>query len=82
MGAEMIFLNGMKVIESPYIQEVQRIQLSHAFNDCSIEFKQHMNNWLREKFGTYMPTYIIGGNTIAMHPKHIAILKQSTMEPK
>jgi hypothetical protein len=36
-----------------------------------------MNNWLHEKFGTYMPTYIIGGNTIAMHPKHIAILKES-----
>ena len=78
----MNFLHGMKVMESPYIQEVPRLQLSHDFNDCSPEFKQHMNDWLREKFGTYLPTYIIAGHTIVMHPRHIAMLKESTREPK
>jgi hypothetical protein len=73
----MNFLHGMKVMESPLIQEVPRLQLSRGFNDCSPEFKQHMNDWLREKFGTYLPTYMIGGHTIVMHPRHVAMLKES-----
>jgi hypothetical protein len=78
----MMMLNGMKIIESPLIAEVPRLQLSHGFNDCTPKFKAEMNNWLRQKFGTYMPTYIIGGHTIMMHPSHLALLKLEIGEKK
>lgn len=65
----------MKVIESNLIQEVPKIQLSYGFTACSPEFKGQMNAWLRERFGTYWPVYIISSDTIFAHPKHIAMLK-------
>lgn len=71
----MNFYNGMKVVEASNIQEVARVQLPDDFDDCSPKCKQRINNWLREKFGTYLPTYIIGGHTIVMHPTHVAMLK-------
>jgi hypothetical protein len=71
-------LYGMKVIESPLITEVPKLQLSHDFNACSEGMKKHMNDWLREKFGTYLPCYVLGVDTIAMHPKHTAMLKLQT----
>ena len=71
-------LLGMKVIKSPLITEVPRLQLSHDFNACSPEFKEEMNAWLRQRFGTYMPVYVIGGNIIAMHPKNVAMLRMQT----
>lgn len=72
----MTLLGYIKVVEDPNITEVPRLQLSHNFNACSPEFKAEMNAWLLEKFGTYMPTYMIGGHTLVGHPKHIAMLKQ------
>lgn len=69
-------LYGVNVVESPIIQEIPRLQLSHDFNDCSPEFKRYMNDWLREKFGTYLPTYVIGGHTIVVHPKNAGRLKE------
>lgn len=70
-------INGINIIESPHIPEVPNLQLSHNFTACSAAMKNHMNAWLREKFGTYFPTYMIGGNTIVMHPKHAAMLRAS-----
>jgi len=67
--------NGMKIVESPLIMEVPKLQLSHGFNACSDAMKKHMNDWLLENFGTYLPCYVIGGDTIAMHPKHVAMLR-------
>lgn len=68
-------LYGMKVIESPLITEVPKLQLSHDFNACSPGFKAEMNTWLRQRFGTYFPAYVIGGHTIVLHPKHAAMLR-------
>ena len=67
--------NGMKIVESPLISEVPKLQLSHDFTACSDAMKKHMNDWLRETFGTYLPCYVIGGDTIAMHPRHAAMLR-------
>lgn len=73
-------INGMNIIASPLITEVPRIQLSHDFNVCSPEFKVEFNQWLKEHFGTYLPVYVISGNTIAMHPKQVALLKLEVTE--
>ena len=67
--------NGMKIVESPLIMEVPKLQLSHDFTACSDAMKKHMNDWLREMFGTYLPCYVIGGDPIAMHTKHVAMLR-------
>jgi hypothetical protein len=68
---------GMNIVESSFITEVPRLQLS--YNYCGTEeFKAEMNEWLKQKFGTYMPVYIIGGNAIAMHPNNVALLKMQT----
>ena len=70
--------NGMKIVVSQYIVPVPKLQLSIDFNECSPEFKADMNAWLLEKFGTYLPTYVIGNHTIVMHPKHLEQLKNAT----
>ena len=66
---------GMKIIESPLIQPIPRLQLSHNFNACSDRFTADMNAWLKERFGTYMPTYVIGGSTLVVSPEHMSMLR-------
>lgn len=68
-------LKGMRIVESPIIQEVPKLQLSANFTACSEAVKSSMNNWLRERFGTYMPAYVIGRDTVVMHPTHAAMLR-------
>ena len=72
----MLFFNGMRVVESPHIAEVPRLQLSQNFTACSDKMKREMNAWLLEKFGTYLPVYVIGSDTIVMHPEHAAMLRK------
>ena len=70
-------LNGMKIVESRLIQEIPKLQLSQDFTACSDDMKKNMNIWLRETFGTYLPCYVIGGNTAVIHPNHAALLRSS-----
>jgi hypothetical protein len=71
---------GMNIIESPLIQPVPKLQLSHDFTACSDEMKRSMNAWLKDMFGTYTPIYIIGRNTAFVSPKHAAILKSEMLK--
>ena len=71
----MSTLFGMKIVESPLIAEVPKLQLSHDFNACSDAMKKHMNDWLLERFGTFLPCYVIGSDTFVVHPSHAAILR-------
>lgn len=70
-------LFGMKIVSHSLIPPVPKIQLSRSFNACSPEFKAEMNAWLLDTFGTYIPTYIIGGNTIVCDPRIVAKLKEA-----
>ena len=74
----MFEFNGMKIVESPFIQETPKLQLRSDFTACSDEVKHQMNAWLLERFGTYMPCYVIGGHTMVMHPTHAAMLRSMT----
>lgn len=71
----MEVLTGMKIVESPYITEVPKLQLSYDFTACSDVARQVFNSWLRETFGTYLPCYVLDGNTVVMHPRHVAALR-------
>ena len=62
-------------MESPFIMEVPKIQLSHDFAACSDVTRQKFNGWLREMFGTYLPCYVLDGSTVVMHPRHVAVLR-------
>lgn len=66
---------GMKIVVSPLIPEVPKIQLSDNFNACSPEIKRGMNEWLKCRFGTHFPAYVIAGNTCLVHPEHVALLR-------
>lgn len=68
---------GMEIVASSLIQEVPKLQLSANFTACSDAMRASMNSWLRERFGTYMPAYMIGRNTVVMHPKHVAMIRAS-----
>jgi hypothetical protein len=65
---------GMKIVESPLIQPVQKVKLSRKC-PCSDQVRDDFNAWLLGMFGDYLPCYIIGGGQIVMHPKHIALLR-------
>lgn len=60
----MDMINGMKVISSPYIQPVPKLQLRSDFTACSDAMRHHINDWLLKRFGTYFPVYVIGRDLI------------------
>lgn len=70
-----MILHGMKVVESTLVREVPRLQLRQEFNACSEGVKGEMNRWLRDRFGTYLPVYVVGGDTVLMHPISAAALR-------
>ena len=73
----MQFLSGIRVIESPLVQPVPKIQLSHDFNACSPEFKATFNRWLLDRFGTKEVVFVTS-DAIFMSPKHAAMLRSFT----
>lgn len=77
-------LFGMKIIESPYITPVPKMQVSKEFERLqSPELVAETNAWMREFFGTHMPVYVfnpkaaglVGDRFIAMSPAHMAMLR-------
>lgn len=66
--------SGISIIESPFVQPVPRLQLSHDFDACSPESKASFNRWLLERFGTKDVAYVIGGK-VFVNPKHAALIK-------
>ena len=66
---------GMRVVSSPFIEPVPKLQLSHDFNACSLEMKAGMNKWLLDRFGTRDVAFLLGNNTVALNPKHLAMLQ-------
>lgn len=73
----MDVFNGIKICVNPHIRAVPKLQLRSDFTACSDAMRNHMNNWLIQRFGTYIPTYVIGGETVYVHPKNLAILRAS-----
>jgi hypothetical protein len=67
---------GMKIVVDKNIQPVPRMQVSPEFARIqSPELVASTNAWMREFFGTYLPYYVIGGSTVVMHPRHVAMLR-------
>ena len=64
---------GIKVISSPFIQDVPVIELSEDL-DVSLEFRAKCNQFYLEFFGTYKPVYVVGGDYV-MHPETIGLIK-------
>lgn len=66
---------GMKVVCSPAIGPVPKIQLSHDFNACSREFKREFNAWLLKRFGTEQRAYILLGGVLAVDPRTMGMIR-------
>jgi hypothetical protein len=79
---------GMRIVESPHIVPVPKIQVSPSFKWCSEECRREMNAFLLDTFGTKEVAYIIdssylsplgfpgrGMDTLVVNPKHVAMLR-------
>ena len=75
LAAGRLSAYGMKIVESQYVQPVPKIQMASNFEWCSDEFRQDMNNWLLKRFGTKCVAYMLGKDTIVMHPSHARQLR-------
>lgn len=68
------YLYGNKVVVSPYIVPIPVIKTDTNFKWCSDAFRAKHDAWLLERFGTYLPTYVMG-DTIVVHPETFALIK-------
>lgn len=74
---------GIKVVECPWIKPVPAIQvrnitLADGTPLLRPDFLAQENAWWKEQYGTNDVAYMFSGTlgqAIAMHPKHIAMLK-------
>lgn len=73
---EVQTLYGLRIVESPVIGPVPRMQVSKAFSEVqSPELVASTNAWMKEFFGMYEPVYLLNGDSIAMSPKRAAMLR-------
>lgn len=80
----MMTIGGMRIMENPMIEPVPRMRVSPEFARLqSPQLVVETNLWMREFFGTYLPTYVMDlgaaglgfGKTVVMHPTHLAMLR-------
>ncbi len=76
-------LGGLWIRESTFIFPVPIMQVSQRFRELqSPELVRSTNQWLLERFGTRLPTYLLGGNVVVMHPTTLAELKHKLEKQK
>ncbi len=71
-------INGMRVVVSPLITPVPKIQIRADFKWCSDEFRANFNQWLLDEFGTKEVAYMISGGTIVISPCMANVLRIDT----
>ena len=73
----MLTYQGMRVIESPLCDNWPRMQLTPSFAALMpAAWAEETNQWMREFFGTESKAYVIGGDTLVLGPKAIAMLRR------
>ncbi len=70
-------LFGMNVMTSSLVRPVPVLQLAPDFTACTEDFRQEMNNWLLDMFGTREVFYVIGKDTMVMNHAMLAKIKRS-----
>lgn len=53
---------GLRIVESPLIGPVPKIQISPRFQWCTEEFRAEQNAWWLARFGTKQVAYMFNGN--------------------
>ena len=66
---------GVRIIESPHIRPVPKLQMSPTFKWCSEEFRGSMNTFLLDTFGTKTVAYMLDG-TLVTPPGTITTLRR------
>ena len=74
IGINSYFM-GMRVLTSPYVGPVPKIQLSYDFTACTEKCKADTNAWLLERFGTKEVFYMIGNDALVLSPTSMATLR-------
>lgn len=78
IGPDHLTVMGMRIVSSPFIQPVAKIQLSADLPWCTPSFRAETNRWFLEQFGTRDVAYMMSGpfgDYIAMNPKQVAMLR-------
>jgi len=71
-------LFGMNVTTSALVTPVPVLRLSPDFNACTDAFKEEMNQWLLDTFGTKEVAYMIGSDTLILNHALLAKIYLST----
>lgn len=68
---------GMRVVESPLLGLIPKIQISPDFKWCSDEFRAETNRWFLEQFGMHDPIYR-AGDTMLVSRANMERLRRET----
>lgn len=71
---------GVRVIESPLISPVPKIQISPQFQWCTPEFRAEYDKWLLDRFGTKQVAYMFSGplkDTFAVGPGGMDVIRRA-----
>ena len=66
---------GMRVVVSPLVGPVPKIQIRPDFKWCSDEFRARFNKWLLDEFGTKEVAYMVSGGTVVVSPHMANVLR-------
>lgn len=72
----MVYLNGFRVFINPALDCVPKMQLTQkVYDNLPAPFRDEINTWLREFFGTEPHIMQYGDGAIAMGPKMLEQVK-------
>lgn len=77
LAAAQCGLYGMKIIVSPILAPVAKVEIASNFKWITDECRSNINQWLKETFGTKEVCYMLGKDTIVVSPKQAAALRNA-----
>lgn len=75
LAAAQCGFGGMKVVVSPLLQPIAKIEIDPKFKWITAGCRSNINQWLKETFGTKEVCYMIGNDTVVVSPKQHAALR-------
>ena len=69
---------GLKVMASTNVKPVPVLQISPAFKDCTDDFREEMNQWLLNIFGTKNVAYVFNDTLFLNHQTLIELKRAMT----
>lgn len=79
-------IGGIHIVESQFVQPVQKIQIRHDFQWIHDDARNEINTWFLETFGTRHVGYMFdpkaigwnGAGVMVLNPKMMALIRDFT----